>query len=106
MFLPARFQMAPRLFLIVYGLINICKCSQEEVVNGFCRQSIIQFPCNLNQYLGKEPWQAGLNKFLEAYESGWSTGDIEYAVSNLYQYANSASFGCGENLKKLSRKIQ
>lgn len=35
-----------------------------------------------------------------------STGDVEFALSNLYQYVSTAIYGCGENLKKLSENIE
>jgi len=53
--------------------------------------------------LGKEPWQACLSKHLEAYDSGAVTGDMEYAISNLYQFTNTAIYGCGEPLGSLSQ---
>jgi len=71
-------EMIPRLYATVYGFINIWK----------------------------EPWQAGQSKHLEAYESAASTGDMEYATTNLYQYTNTAIYGCGENLESLSQNIQ
>jgi len=70
-------EMIPRLYMVVYGFINIWK----------------------------EPWQALLGKHLEAFESGITTGDIEYAVGALYQYANTAIYGCGENLQSLSQVL-
>jgi len=71
-------EMTPRLYATVYGFINIWK----------------------------EPWQAGLGKHLEAYESGAATGDMEYATTNLYQYSNTALYGCGENLETMAQNIQ
>jgi len=76
--LGAVVEMTPRLYATVYGFINIWKV----------------------------PWQAGQNKHLEAYESGATTGDMEYATINLYQYTNTAIYGCGENLVNLSQNIQ
>jgi len=54
----------------------------------------------------KEPWQAGLPKHLEAYDSGSTSGDIEYALMNLFQYCQLAIYGCGENLKFLCPMVQ
>lgn len=71
-------EMVPRMYVVIYGLINIWT----------------------------DPIQSSLHKYLEAYETGTTAGDIEYAITNLFQYVNSCLFGCGENLKKLSRKIQ
>jgi len=76
--LGAVVEMTPRLYATVYGFINIWKV----------------------------PWQAGQNKHLEAYESGATTGDMEYATINLYQYTNTAIYGCGENLESLSPSIE
>eukprot|EP00580_Thalassiosira_gravida_P012547 CAMPEP_0201652466 /NCGR_PEP_ID=MMETSP0493-20130528/44491_1 /ASSEMBLY_ACC=CAM_ASM_000838 /TAXON_ID=420259 /ORGANISM="Thalassiosira gravida, Strain GMp14c1" /LENGTH=707 /DNA_ID=CAMNT_0048128981 /DNA_START=804 /DNA_END=2927 /DNA_ORIENTATION=- len=70
-------EMTPRLYATVYGFINIWK----------------------------EPWQAGLERHLEAYKSGTTTGDMEYGITNLYQYANTALY-CGENLPNLSQNLQ
>jgi len=69
--------MTPRVCTIVYGFINIYK----------------------------EPWQACLSKHLEAYESGASVGDIEYAITNLYQRNNTAN-DCGEKLSTLSQHYE
>jgi len=71
-------EMTPRLYALVYGFINVWR----------------------------EPWQACLNKHLEAYDSGAITGDMEYALTNLYQYTNTALYGCGENLTSLSQNIE
>jgi len=71
-------EMLPRVFASVYGLINIWK----------------------------EPWQSGLNKHLEAYECATSTGDLEYAVTNLFLFADKELSGCGENLESLLHNIQ
>jgi len=71
-------EMTARLYATVYGFINIWK----------------------------EPWQAGQNKHLEAYEMGATTGDMEFAATNLFQYAGTAMYGCGENLERLSESIQ
>jgi len=54
----------------------------------------------------KEPMQAGLPKHLEAYDSGSTSGDIEYALINLFQYCQLAIYGCGENLKFLCPMVQ
>ena len=51
-------------------------------------------------------FEAGQSKHLEAYDAGCSTGDMEYATTNLYQYTNTAIYGCGENLESLSQNIQ
>ena len=45
-------EMTPRIYTVVYGLINIWK----------------------------EPWQAGQSKFSEAYEAAGKTGDLEFAT--------------------------
>lgn len=45
-------EMTPRIYTVVYGLINIWK----------------------------EPWQAGQSKFPEAYEAAGKTGNIEFAT--------------------------
>lgn len=66
----------------------------------------VTFNTETRRFPGKEPWQAGLSKCLEAYESGAIAGDMEYAVSNLYQYVNCAIIGCGDNLKTMSQKTQ
>lgn len=71
-------EMTPRLYVTVYGFINIWK----------------------------EPWQAALSKHMEAYESGTTTGDIEFALTNLYLHANTSIYGCGENLATSSQNIQ
>ena len=93
------------------------------------------FAFTLFQYSGKEPWQgmhqyfsvacfdsglfgsffvqiiymsvrvAALAKHLEAYTSGSTTGDVEYAVINLY-YVNMATFGGCEDLESCSENIQ
>ncbi|KAL7539058.1 hypothetical protein ACHAXR_009003, partial [Thalassiosira sp. AJA248-18] len=70
-------EMIPRVYTTVYSIINIWK----------------------------EPWQACLSKNMEAYESAAKTGDLEYAIGNLYQYCTTAIYGCGENLEGLSQKI-
>merc|ERR1719491_902942 len=70
--------MIPRLHTTVYGFINIWK----------------------------EPWQACQSKHLEAYDSGTISGDTHYAMSALYQYSDSAIYGCGDNLETLSQNIQ
>jgi len=51
------------------------------------------------------PLLACLNKHLEAYESGATSGDMEYALSNLYQYVIAAVY-CGDNLEGLSQSIE
>jgi len=71
-------EMMPRLYATVFGFINIWV----------------------------EPWQAGQQKHLEAYDSGASTGDMEYAFTNLHQYASTAIYGCGENVERFSQNIQ
>lgn len=71
-------EMTPRLYLIVFGFINIWK----------------------------EPWQAGQQKHVEAYNSGVATGDMEYAFVNINQYAFKAIYGCGENVESLSQNMQ
>lgn len=71
------YEAIPRVYMCVYGSINILA----------------------------EPWQAGLDKHLEAYESGVTTGDMEYAILNLATYVNKATF-CGNNLDSLSVSIQ
>jgi len=69
--------MIPRVYTTVYSFINIWK----------------------------EPWQACLSKHMESYESGAKSGDLEYAVSGLYQHCDTAIYGCGENLEMLSEKM-
>lgn len=70
--------MTPRIFATVYGFINIWK----------------------------EPWQAGKNKHLEAYDAGTTTGDMEFALTNLFLYSSTAFYGCGDNLEGLAQNIQ
>jgi len=70
-------EMIPRVYTTVYSFINIWK----------------------------EPWQACLSKHMESYESGAKSGDLEYAVSGLYQHCDTAIYGCGENLEMLSEKM-
>lgn len=55
-------------------------------------------------FAGKEPWQAGQAKHMEAYEAGMTTGDMEYALTNLYQYTNTAIYS-GENVAMLCQNI-
>lgn len=71
------FEMTPRLYTAVYGFINIWK----------------------------EPWQACQLKNLEGFDSGTTTGDMEYAFVNLYQYISANLYGCGENVESLSQSI-
>ena len=54
----------------------------------------------------KEPYQAALVKHIEGYQSGALSGDIEFATANLFMYANSALFACGENLQKLEATVK
>mmetsp|Transcript_21890 Transcript_21890/g.40184 ORF Transcript_21890/g.40184 Transcript_21890/m.40184 type:complete len:365 (+) Transcript_21890:552-1646(+) len=68
----------PRVYTSVYGLINIWK----------------------------EPFQAGLAKHLEGYDAGALSGDIEYAIANLFQYATCALNNCGEDLGMLEKSIR
>ncbi|KAL3800854.1 hypothetical protein HJC23_001691 [Cyclotella cryptica] len=68
----------PRVYTTVYGFINFWK----------------------------EPYQASLGKHIEAYESGALSGDMEFAVSSLCQYANSALFASGLNLQKLEVNVK
>ena len=46
------------------------------------------------------------SKHLEAYDSGTISGDTHYAMNALYQYSDSAIYGCGDNLETLSQNIQ
>lgn len=88
-------EIIPRLYTTIYAMINIWK----------------------------EPFQASLSKHLEAFDIGAHRGDVsgiinhcssfnnmantnktlaaslqmEFAISNLFQYVNMAIYGCGEN---------
>lgn len=54
----------------------------------------------------KEPFQSGLPKHLEGYDAGALSGDMEYAISCLYQYASCALNSCGEELGLLDQSIR
>ena len=96
--------MAPRIFTLVYGFINICKY-ERHLFHFILLNGVFTPPLSFFSHCsGKEPWQAGQAKHMEAYEAGMTTGDMEYALTNLYQYANTAIYG-GENVAMLSQNI-
>jgi len=68
----------PRVHTLVYALINIWK----------------------------EPFQAGLAKHLEGYDAGALSGDIEYALANLFQYSTCALNNCGKDLGMLETSVR
>ena len=47
-----------------------------------------------------------MHKHLEAYDAGILSGDMEYATLNLYMYALSALWGCGNELSDLEKRIK
>jgi len=49
---------------------------------------------------------ASLSKHLEGYDAGVMSGDTEYAISNLLQYALVAIYGSGERLNGLASTIE
>ncbi|KAL7521042.1 hypothetical protein ACHAWX_005737, partial [Stephanocyclus meneghinianus] len=53
----------------------------------------------------KEPFQASLSKHLEAYEIGAHSGDVEFAMSNLFQYVAMSIYGCGVTFDGLINDI-
>lgn len=75
---PCKFKFIPRVYSTVYGFTTPWK----------------------------EPYQAALIKHMEAYQSGALSGDMEFAVGNLFMYVNSAFFACGENLQKLQATLE
>mmetsp|Transcript_22604 Transcript_22604/g.49001 ORF Transcript_22604/g.49001 Transcript_22604/m.49001 type:complete len:889 (-) Transcript_22604:208-2874(-) len=68
----------PRVYTSVYGFINIWK----------------------------EPFQAGQVKCLEGYDAGAMSGDTEFAVSCLFQYASCAFHSCGEDIAMLETSLR
>eukprot|EP00804_Cyclotella_cryptica_P027830 CCRYP_009244-RA/>CCRYP_009244-RA protein AED:0.13 eAED:0.13 QI:0/0.87/0.66/1/0.25/0.22/9/246/899 len=70
-------EIIPRLYTTIYAMINIWK----------------------------EPFQASLSKHLEAFDIGAHRGDMEFAISNLFQYVNMSIYGCGENFAGLIKNI-
>lgn len=66
-----------RIYALVYGFVNI----------------------------HKEPWQAGLEKHLTAFEVGSQVGDMEYAFTNVFQHYNASLFGCGHNLNAIAEAL-
>ena len=91
----------PRVYTSVYSFINIWKVgSLETRVHVMCSiiaQSSISFL--------QEPFQAALAKYLEGYDAGALSGDMEYAVSGLFQYTAVALNCCGEDLALLQKNI-
>eukprot|EP00804_Cyclotella_cryptica_P005744 CCRYP_000079-RE/>CCRYP_000079-RE protein AED:0.10 eAED:0.10 QI:211/1/0.88/1/0.5/0.33/9/0/1307 len=71
-------EIIPRLSIVIYSMINIWK----------------------------EPFQASLSKHLEAFDIGAHRGDMEFAISSLFQYVNMSIYGCGENFDGLIKHIQ
>mmetsp|Transcript_37175 Transcript_37175/g.83539 ORF Transcript_37175/g.83539 Transcript_37175/m.83539 type:complete len:1332 (+) Transcript_37175:185-4180(+) len=67
-----------RIYALVYGFINI----------------------------KKEPWQAGLDKHLAAFEVGSQVGDMEGAFTNIFQHYNASLFGCGHNLIVIAEALR
>lgn len=51
------------------------------------------------------PWQASLCKFSEAFDAGMTSGDTEYALSNMSFYFNLSLFACGSNLRETSQSL-
>ena len=120
--------MTPRIYATVYGFINICKYlrgSESPYVSFWLSQFIRSAPAlGKEPFQGKFKLDfvvlpshtfvlsslfidffsltqivAGQNKHLEAFDSGCATGDMEYALTNLYLYINTGIYGCGDNLK-------
>ena len=60
----------------------------------------------LSFYLFSRPWQASLCKYSEAYGAGMISGDMEYAVQNIYFHYMTAVYGCGSNLKELDQDLE
>eukprot|EP00984_Skeletonema_dohrnii_P030217 scaffold21542_cov121-Skeletonema_dohrnii-CCMP3373.AAC.2 len=73
----AEAEILPRIYLLIYGMINIYK----------------------------EPWQASLCKYSEAFDAGMISGDTEYALSNITLYYMLSLFNCGSNLKETSQSL-
>ena len=80
---------------------NLGKVSLLYLVFVIC----FLFTCLMRELLFSDT-SASLDKLYEAYEAGMSTGDVEYAIVNLFHYTTHAIFGTGGNLKTLSAKIQ
>ena len=67
-----------RIYTLVYGFVNI----------------------------QKEPWQAGLEKHLTAFEVAIQVGDMEYAFTNIFQHYNASLFGCGHDLNVIAEALR
>ncbi|KAL7553996.1 hypothetical protein ACHAWF_017381, partial [Thalassiosira exigua] len=59
-----------------------------------------------NLFFWREPFQAALEKHLEAFDAGALAGDMEYAFSSIMQYIGAALWACGENLVVLEGDIR
>eukprot|EP00804_Cyclotella_cryptica_P016554 CCRYP_004743-RA/>CCRYP_004743-RA protein AED:0.15 eAED:0.15 QI:0/1/0.75/1/0.28/0.37/8/0/861 len=70
-------EMIPRLYSMIYSMINIWK----------------------------DPFQTSLTKHLDAFDIGADRGDMEFAISNLFQYVNMSIYGCGVNFDGLIQHI-
>ena len=109
--------------------VGVSQMHETDTVHGGPHSLVILFLL----FPGKEPWQAGQTKHMEgelwdffqgflfakrlyfllfilfhfdkAYEAGMNFGDMEYSLTNLYQYTNTALYGCGENVSMLSQNI-
>ena len=97
----------PRVYTSVYAFINIWvspiifflnKC----VVLRLTPHSLLPF----DTIFQKEPFQAGLAKHLEGYDAGALSGDMEFAVSCLWNYGTCALNNCGENLQMLEKNTR
>ena len=58
-----------------------------------------------NIFIWKEPFQASLEKHVEAYEEGTLAGDIEYGLLSLVQMSCTALWACGQHLPTLEEKM-
>ncbi len=92
--------------MVIYTFINIWKdpLQGEYLLSPYvCDQKCVQYYDY--QYTPSE-FSASLSKHLEGYDAGVMSGDTEYAISNLLQYALVASYGSGERLNELSSTIE
>jgi len=43
---------------------------------------------------------------MEAYDSGTSSGDMEYALTNLFLASSTSVYGCGDNMETVSQNLK
>ncbi|EJK68566.1 hypothetical protein THAOC_10242 [Thalassiosira oceanica] len=84
---------------------------------GMCNDSAFAFGCyaawlvtdpvnDVEAGYYMEPWQAGLDKHLAAFEVGSQVGDMEGAFTNIFQHYNASLFGCGHNLIVIAEALR